>query len=139
VIMTLAAVPTYLLARLLLPRRPSLVAAVLAVCAPAMSYVTVIIPEPLAYTWFALCSWLCVRALTTRRFWPVVLASAASIFAVLVKSQLELAFGAFVVAAIALWVTGPHGRAMRANWTRGDTFGAFVLLVGALFLFNRVF
>jgi len=139
VIMSLAAVPTYLLARLLLPRRPSLVAAVLAVAVPAMSYVTVIIPEPLAYTWFALCSWLCVRALTTRRPWAIVSAAAASIFAVLVKSQLELTFGAFVVAAIALWVTGPHGRAWRANWTPGDTFGALVLLVGGLFLFNRVF
>src|SRR5207253_4843760 len=38
VVMCLAAVPTYLLARLLVSRRPALVAAVLAIAIPGMSY-----------------------------------------------------------------------------------------------------
>ena len=35
-------------------------------------------------------------------------------------------------------MTGPRGRALRRNWTRTDTLGALVLLVGAIMLFNRV-
>ncbi len=45
---------------------------------------------------------------------------------------------AFILAAAALWVTGPRGRAFRKNWTRGDTLGALVLLLGANFFFNRL-
>src|SRR4051794_24436921 len=66
VVMTLAAVPTYLLARMLLPKRTSLVVALLAVCIPGMAYVTTIVPEVLGYPWYALCSWLIVRALVRR-------------------------------------------------------------------------
>ena len=67
VVMTLAAVPTYLLARMLLPKRTSLVVSLLAICIPGMAYITSLVPEVLAYPWYALCSWLVVRALTTRR------------------------------------------------------------------------
>jgi hypothetical protein len=139
VMMSLAGVPTYFLARMLVTKRAAIVAALLTVAIPAMSYVGTIVPESLAYTWFALTSWLCVRALTTRRLRDVMLATAVSLAAVFVKSELELALGAFVIAAAGLWVTGPDGRAMRRNWTRGDTIGALTLLVGGLFLFNRVF
>ena len=45
VVMTLAAVPTYLLARMMLSKRASLVVALLAVCIPGMAYVTTIVPE----------------------------------------------------------------------------------------------
>jgi hypothetical protein len=139
VVMCLAAVPTYFLARMLVTRRAAIAVALLTVSIPGMSYVTTIIPEPLAYTWFALSAWACVRALTTRRARHIALALALCLVAVLVKGELELALGAFVIAAAGLWVTGPHGRAMRRNWTRGDTIGALTLLVGGLFLFNRVF
>jgi hypothetical protein len=62
VIMTLAAVPTYLLARMLVSRRAAMFVAVLAVAVPGMAYVTTIVPEVLAYPYYALCSWLIVRA-----------------------------------------------------------------------------
>ena len=54
VVMCLTALPAYLLARLLLSRRASLVVAVASIAIPAMSYATSIVPEPLAYLWFAL-------------------------------------------------------------------------------------
>src|SRR5207253_7660221 len=92
-VLSLAAAPPYLLARMLVTRRAALVAATLAVAIPGMSYVTSIIPESIAYTWFALSSWLVVRALATRRVGHVVAALAACVFAVLVKSELELALG----------------------------------------------
>ena len=63
VVMTAAAVPTYLLARMMLSKRASLIVALLAICIPGMSYVTTIVPEILGYPWYALCSWLIVRAL----------------------------------------------------------------------------
>ncbi len=138
VIMSLAAVPTYLLARMLVSRRAATVAAVLAVAIPGMSYATTIIPEPLAYTWSALTAWLAVRALATRRLGHAALAVAASLIGIYARAELEVAVGALVLAAAGLWVTGPRGRALRAGWSRGDTVGALVLLLGAAFLFNRV-
>src|SRR4029078_6377465 len=62
VLMTRARVPTYLLARMLLPKRASLAVAFLAVCIPGMAYVTTIVPEVMGYPWYAVCSWLIVRA-----------------------------------------------------------------------------
>jgi hypothetical protein len=136
--MSLAAVPTYFLARMFVSRRLAIAAGVLAVAIPGMSYATTIIPESMAYPWFALCAWLSVRALTTKRRRHIALAVVVSLIAAFVKLELEIVIGAFVIAAAGLWVTGPRGRAWRANWTRGDTFGAIVLLVGAIFLFNHV-
>jgi hypothetical protein len=138
VVMCLAAVPTYLLARMLVPRRAALVVALLAVCIPGMAYVTSIVPEVLAYPWYALCSWLVVRALASRRPLDVVLALAASGAALLVRPKLGTILLAFGMAAFWMWLTGPRGRALRAGWSRMDTIGAIVLALGALFLLNRV-
>jgi hypothetical protein len=138
VVMCLAAVPTYFLARMLVPRGAALVVAVLAVCIPAMAYVTSIVPEALAYPWFALGSWLAVRALASRRRLDIALAVLVSIAAVYVRSKLIVIPAAFALAAFWLWLTGPRGRALRAGWTRGDTLGAALLALGAFFLFNRV-
>ena len=138
VMMCLAAVPTYLLARMLVSRRLALAAGLLAVAIPGMAYATTIIPESMAYTWCALASWLNVRALTTRRPRHILLAVAVSALGMFVKLELEVVLAALVIAAAGLWLTGPHGRAMRANWTRGDTLGAVVLAFGAMFLFNHV-
>ncbi len=63
VLMALAAVPTYLLARMLVPARVALVAALASLCTTALSYATFILPEVLAYPGFALCSWVSIRAL----------------------------------------------------------------------------
>ncbi len=65
IVMCLAAIPTYLLARMLLVRRTAIVVSLLAIAIPAMSYATSIIPEPLAYLWFTTTAWLTVRALAS--------------------------------------------------------------------------
>jgi len=138
-VMSLAAVPTYLLARMFVSRRSAVVVAVLAVLIPGMSYAASIETEVLAYPWYALCSWLIVRALYLRRPLPYALAIGASIAAVLVRSpQFDTVGASFVIAGAGLWVTGARGKAWRANWTRGETFGAIVLLIGGLIVFNRV-
>ncbi len=139
VIMPLAAIPTYLLSRMLVSRRAALIVAVAAVAIPGMAYSTSIVPENLAYPYFALCSWLAVRALRSGRRLDVVIAFLFLVGGYFVhQSEFTTLPAAFVIAGAALWFTGPRGHAMRRNWTRGDTIGFFVLLVGALFLFNRV-
>lgn len=139
VIMALAAVPTYLLSRMLVPRRTALIVAVAAVAIPGMSYATSIVPESLAYPYFALCSWLAVRALRSSRRLDIAIALVFLVGGYFVhESEFTTLPAAFAIGGAALWFTGPRGHVMRRNWTRGDTIGFFVLLAGALFLFNRV-
>ena len=72
VVMCLAARPAYLLARMLLARgAPRVVVALLSIAIPAMSYATSIVPEPLAYLWFTTAALAALRALASRRPWPV--------------------------------------------------------------------
>jgi hypothetical protein len=139
IVMSLAAVPTYLLARMFVTRRSAVAVAILAVAIPGMSYAASIVPEVLAYPWYALSSWLIVRGLATRRRLDVALAVGASVVAGLIRwPQFATVPAALVIAFAALWVTGPRGKAFRAGWTRSDHVGAIVLLAGALILFNRV-
>jgi hypothetical protein len=139
IVMPLAAVPTYLLARMLVARRIAIVVAVLAVAIPGMSYATSLVPEVLAYPWYALSSWLIVRALTTRRRLDWAVAIGVSIVAGLIRwPQFATVPSSFALAAMGLWLTGPSGRAFRRGWTRSDTFAALVLLAGLLIFFNRV-
>lgn len=139
VIMSSTAIPTYLLARKLVSRRGAIAAAVASVAIPAMSYATTIIVEVFAYPYYAWCSLFAVRAMTSRRRLDVAVAIVFAVGGVAVRSPqfltLPISLG---IAAFGLWVTGPHGRALRRNWTRGDTLGAVLLGLGALFLFNRV-
>ena len=138
ILMSLAAIPTYLLARMMLPKRTSVLVAVLAVFIPGMAYASSLIPEVIAYPWFALCSWLVVRAMATGQPRAYVWAGLAAILAPLVRNQFATVPAAVVLAGAALWITGARGRHFRRDWTRGDTIGAVVLLVGAFILFNRV-
>ena len=58
--MTAAVFPAYFLARLVASPRASLFAATVA-------YSSLVLPEPLAYTWSTLCLFLVVKALATRK------------------------------------------------------------------------
>jgi hypothetical protein len=140
ILMPLAAVPTYFLARMLVTKRAALAVALLAVCIPAMSYASFLEPEVLAYPFYALASWLIVRSLTTGRRRDNALALAAAVVACLVRwPQFGTVGCSYAIAAAGLWVTGPRGKAVRRNWSKSDTLGAIVLLLGALFFLNRVF
>jgi hypothetical protein len=103
-----------------------------------MAYVTSIIPEVLAYPFYALSSYAIVRALASRsRAW-IAAAVACSIVALLVRNQLMTIGGSLALAALILLAIGPASQRLRARWTRGDHLGAIVLLVGVLILANRV-
>ena len=139
VLMSLAAVPTYLLARMLVSRRSAVVVAVGSIAVPAMAYVTSIVPEVIGYPYYALCSWLAVRALASGKRLDLALALVFTLGGYFIRqkefSSLPIAL---VLAGAGLCLTGPRGRAWRRDWTRGDTIGAVVLGFGAFYLFNRV-
>jgi hypothetical protein len=139
VIMALTAVPAYLLARMLVSRRGAVVVALGSVAVPGMAYATSIVSDVLAYPYYALSSWLAVRALRSKGRLDVALAIVATGGGYFIRQkQFTSLVLALLIAAAALWLTGPRSRALRRNWTRGDTIGAIALAVGAFFLFNRV-
>ena len=138
VAMCLTAVPVYLTARLLVPARAALLAAFASICTSALFYAGYLLPETLAYPFFALCAYASIRALAGGgRRW-IAAAIVLGLVATKVRSELAVGLAALAVAAGVLWVFGPRGRRLRANWSRADHAGAVALLVGLVILGNAV-
>ena len=130
--------PPYLLARMLVTKRAAVAVAVGTIAVPAMAYVTSIVTDVLAYPYFALCSWLSVRALREGRRKDVIIASVFLLGGYFIRQrQFTTLPVAFVVAAAGLWFTGPRGKRVRRDWTRSDKLGALALAIGVAMLFNR--
>ncbi len=124
---------------MLVSRRGAVVTAVGSVAIPGMAYATSIVSDVLAYPYYALCSWLAVRALRSKARLDVALAIVAVGGGYFVRQkQFTSLVLALAIAAAGLWLTGPRSRELRRNWSRGDTIGAIALGVGAFILFNRV-
>lgn len=136
--MSLAAIPTYFLARSMVSARSAAIAALATLCTSAFFYAGFIIPESLAYPWFALCAWVSVRALGGggRRF--IAAAIVLDLAAPEVRSELVILPAAFVIAGAILWVVGPRGQRIRRNWRKSDYAGAALLLLGAAIVANKV-
>src|SRR4051812_48320500 len=115
VVMCLTAFPAYALARTLLPRRPSVVVALLSIAIPAMSYATSIVPESLAYVWFATAALLAVRALAAPSTGSVIAAVALAAGGVVVRLEFVVLPAALVLSAALLWVLA---RPVRASLRR---------------------
>ena len=139
IVMSLAAIPTYLLARMMLPKRTSVLVAVLAVFIPGMAYASSMIPEVIALP--------VVRALLLAGRPRDGDGPAARVRlggprrnprAARPQPSSRPCRPRSCIAGAALWITGAARAHFRRDWTRGDTIGAVVLLVGALILFNRV-
>jgi hypothetical protein len=138
VVMSLTAIPVYLLARLLVSKRAATIAALGTLCTSAFFYAALLLPEVLAYPFFALYAYVVVRALSgSGRRW-IAAAVVLSGVAVLVRTQFVAAVGAAVLAALWLWLVGPHGKRLRAGWNRADHLGVAVLLLGVLIVLNRI-
>src|SRR4051794_11775236 len=125
--MTAVVFPVYLLARTLVSRRWALFAAAGAALIPALAYSSMLLVEPLAYPWAALCFYLLARALATRRPAWIAGAAAACLVAPLIRSQLDVVVAGAVAAAVLFWFIGEGGRRLRRNWSRWDWVG-FVAL-----------
>jgi hypothetical protein len=138
VVMSLAAVPVYLLARRLVSVPAAWAAAILSLCTSAFFYMTLIMPEVLAYPWSCLCAYLSFRALSgDGRRWTIS-AVVACLVAIEVRGELICAGAALVLAAIGLWLVGPTSRRIRRGWSVLDHLGAGLLLVGVLIVLNRI-
>ena len=131
-VMCLAAVPTYLLGRLLVARRAAVAVAVLAIAIPAMTYATSIVPESLAYFWFALTAWLAVRALAAPSVRTVVPALAVAAIGTLIRQELVGLLAAYVLSASILWVLAARGRGVRIPWRRALPAVALLAIFGFL-------
>jgi hypothetical protein len=109
-VMCLTALPAYALARMLLPRRPAVVVALLSIAVPAMSYATSIVPEPLAYLWFTAAALAAVRALAAPGLRTAVLAVALAAVGVLVRLEFVVLPASLVLAAAVTWVLAHRDR-----------------------------
>jgi hypothetical protein len=138
IVMALAAVPTFLIARTMVSRRAAAVAAVASLCTSAFFYAGFLVPESLAYPTFALCAWVSIRALAGggRRF--IVAAVILDLAATEVRGELIVLPASFAIAAAGLWAVGPRGQRLRRNWSRLDYAGAAVLMLGVAIVANKL-
>ena len=133
--MCLAAVPVYLLARMLIPRGAALVVALLSIAIPAMAYTSSIVPEALAYPWFALEALFAVRLLARPSWGRAVPAVAFAIGGLWVRSEF-VALTASLVLASAIVLIWEKGGSL--SWRQRWQWIALTLvgLVAFGFLFN---
>jgi hypothetical protein len=136
--MTAVVFPTYWLARIVVSRPAALFAALGAGVAPALMYSPMLLPEPLAYPYAALCFFLLTKALLARSPGWIGAAVAACVVAPFVRGQLALVPFAFGLAIAFLAWGGERAKRWRASWTTGDWVGFVALCLGALIVFNHV-
>jgi hypothetical protein len=138
VTMTSVVFPAYLFARMLVSKQWALFAAAGAAMIPALAYSSMVLVEPLAYPWAALCFYLLAKALVTRRPLWVTAAAAACLLAPRVRSELAVIAAAAVGSVLAFWFMGDGGRRLRRNWTSWDWTGFVVLSICAFAVLNAV-
>jgi hypothetical protein len=138
VFMCLTAVPVYLTARMLVPKRVAVVAAFASILTSAMFYAAFILPEALAYPVFAAVAYLCFRSLAGGgRRWTIA-AIVGCLVATQVRGELATIAGAYALAAAIVIVSGPASKRIRAGWSVVDHAGAGILVLGALVVLNQV-
>ncbi len=102
VVMSLTAIPAYFIARTLMQRSWSLVAAALTVLVPSMAYTGMVMTESTFYPAFALAMLLVIRALQRPTIFSQLLAFAGAVFCYEVRPQGALVLPAFVVSVVFL-------------------------------------
>jgi hypothetical protein len=138
IVMALAAIPTFLLARRLVSPRAAAIAGLGALCTSAFFYAPLILPEVLAYPTFCLCAYLSVRALSGDGWRWTVAAIVACAVAIEVRDELICAGGALALAAALLWLAGPTSKRLRRDWSRVDHAGAIILAIGLAIVLNQL-
>ncbi|MGN6799896.1 MAG: hypothetical protein ACTHKS_17270 [Gaiellaceae bacterium] len=139
VLMALAAVPTFLLARMLVPQRVAFVAALCTLCTTGLYYAPFLLPEVVAWPWFALCAYLTVRGLARGGRWWIVAAVAADLAAPLVRGELVVVPAAAAAAVVLEWLCSPTGSRARRRIGIAGQIAAVVLLAAAFFVLNEAY
>ena len=135
-LMTSVVFPTYGLARMVVSKPWALFAAAGAGVIPALYYSSMLVEEPLAYPWAALCAYLIAKAFAQRTWLWISAAVLASLVAPLAREQLAVVPAAFLVALLALVTTSPRAKREYARWSRWDWIGGVTLLVGGIIVVN---
>src|SRR5262249_36479503 len=128
--MTCAIFPSYLLARLFVPKRWAFFAAPASVLIPAFAYASMLLEEPLAYFWVALSFYLVAHALLMPRIRWIVPAVAACLIAPYVRDQLGVIIPGAFIAGFAFWFTSESGRRVSRRWKVWHWLAVVVLVVG---------
>ena len=101
-LMSLAAVPAYLIARRVLPVGLALLAALLAVAVPSLVYTATVMSENAFYPLSLLCAWAVVRVLERPTWWRAVLLYALVVLAFLTRVQAVVIVPAALTAPLVL-------------------------------------
>jgi hypothetical protein len=128
-LMSLAAVPVYFLARRMLPQGLALVAAALALAIPSLAYTSTLMTENAFYPAFVLVALALVRVLENPTWQRQALLLASCAFAFLVRAQAIAFLPAILTAPLLLaWMDGRRRalREYRVLW--GAAVAAFVLV-----------
>ena len=129
-VMTAAVFPAYALARLVVSRPWALFAAAGAGFAPALAYSPFLVDEPLAYPVSTLALYLIARAGIRPGLGSIVLALAACVVAVGVRTQLAILLPVLALVLLGRAWRSERSRRWRETWTGWDWAGAVTLLVG---------
>src|SRR6266511_396300 len=130
IVMTLTAVPSCGLARMVVGRNAALFVAAASAAIPALAYSAMIVEEPLAYPYATLCLFLILKLLITpTRLWLGATVVACAI-APLVRGELGVVPVVLVLAALLLVWRWERVERWRASWTARDWVGFGVLLFG---------
>ena len=131
VVMCLAAIPTFLMARMLLVRRTAIVVSLLSIAIPAMSYASSIVPEPLAYLWFTLAAWLALRTLARPSIATAVPAVLLAGAGVAVRLEFVVLPASLALAGAAAWVVARGG----LTWRRALVVATALAIFAVVFNF----
>jgi Dolichyl-phosphate-mannose-protein mannosyltransferase len=132
-VMSLAAVPAYLIARRVVAPPLALLAALLAVALPSLVYTATVMTENAYYPLTLLVAWATLVALDEPRWRSSVLVAVALGLALATRSQaLALAAGIILAPFVLALIEGSGLARVRASWRLYALFGgtAFVVLVG---------
>ena len=139
ILMALAAVPTFLLARMLVSTRVAFLAALCTLTTTGVYYAPFLLPEVVAWPWFALCAYLTIRALARGGRWWFAAAVVADLVAPLVRGELVVVPAAAAAAAVIVWLYGPMGTRVRRRIGIAGQVVAALLAVAAFLVLNQAF
>src|SRR5712691_5570859 len=120
IVMTATVFPAYGIARLLVGRRPALFVAAASAAIPAVAYSSMIVEEPFAYFYSTLALYLILRALITPSRWWIGGAVLAAAIAPLVRAELGVLPGVFLLAGIFLLWRSEYVSRRRGSWSVRD-------------------
>lgn len=132
-VMSLAIIPAYLLARLYTGRVPAFAAAVASVAIPGMFYSSLLMQEAVAYPYAALVLYVLARGIKSASRWWLVAAFVLGLLGPLIRPELVV-LPIVVVVAVLVWIWfGEWATRKRRDWTAWHWAAAGAAVVAVVF------